>query len=52
MKERKIMPFDKNFVPALRFAVISDIHIDDEDCIEEQRFAKALDDLKKNVLVR
>ena len=46
MKERKIMPFDKNFVPALRFAVMSDIHIDDEDCIEEQRFAKALDDLK------
>ncbi|MEI3560108.1 MAG: metallophosphoesterase [Acutalibacteraceae bacterium] len=40
------MPFDKNFVPALRFAVMSDIHIDDEDCIEEQRFAKALDDLK------
>ena len=46
MKERKTMPFDKNFVPALRFAVMSDIHIDDEDCIEEQRFAKALDDLK------
>ena len=46
MKERKIMPFDKNFVPALRFAVMSDIHIDDEDCIEEQRFAKALNDLK------
>ena len=46
MKERKIMPFDKKIVPALRFAVMSDIHIDDEDCIEEQRFAKALDDLK------
>lgn len=40
------MPFDKNFAPALRFAVMSDIHIKDEDCIEERRLAKALDDLK------
>ena len=42
MKERKTMPFDKNFVPALRFAVISDIHIDDEDFFEDLRFAKAI----------
>ena len=33
------MPFDKSFAPTLRFAVMSDIHIDDEDCIEEQRLA-------------
>ncbi len=39
------MPFDKSFAPTLRFAVMSDIHIDDEDCIEEQRLAKALADL-------
>lgn len=39
------MPFDKSFATTLRFAVMSDIHIDDEDCIEEQRLAKALADL-------
>ena len=33
---------DKNFNPSLRFMVVSDIHLKDEDCIEEQRFASAL----------
>ncbi len=41
------MSFDKSFSPVLRFAVMSDIHIDDEDCIEEQRLEKALRDLKR-----
>ena len=33
---------DKNFNPSLRFMVVSDIHIKDEECTEEQRFASAL----------
>ena len=33
---------DKDFNPSLRFLVVSDIHIKDEKCIEEQRFASAL----------
>lgn len=33
---------DKNLKPSLRFMVVSDIHLKDEDCIEEQRFASAL----------
>ena len=39
--EAEIM-LDKNFNPSLRFMVVSDIHIKDEECIEEQRFASAL----------
>ena len=31
-----------NFVPAVRFAVMSDIHLKDEPCVEEERFDKAL----------
>ena len=31
------MPFDKNFTPVLRFAVMSDLHFRDEPCAEEQR---------------
>lgn len=41
------MSFDKSFSPVVRFAVMSDIHIDDEPCIEEQRLEKALRDLKE-----
>ena len=33
---------DKDFKPTVRFMVVSDIHIKDEDCIEEQRFDSAL----------
>lgn len=33
---------DKNFTPVLRFMVVSDIHLKDESCIEEKRFADAL----------
>lgn len=31
-----------NFKPSLRFMVVSDIHLKDEDCIEEERFSSAL----------
>lgn len=33
---------DKDFKPSLRFMVVSDIHLKDEPCIEEERFASAL----------
>lgn len=33
---------DKNFKPSLRFMVVSDIHLKDEPCVEEERFASAL----------
>ncbi len=39
------MPFDKNFTPVLRFAVMSDLHFRDEPCAEEQRMEKALRDM-------
>lgn len=34
--------FDKNFEPVLRFIAMSDVHYDDEKCIEEERVEKAL----------
>ena len=34
--------FQKDFKPALRFMVVSDIHYKDEPCVEEERMAKAL----------
>ena len=34
---------DNNFVPVIRFMVVSDIHLKDEDCIEEKRFSSALE---------
>ena len=34
--------FQKNFKPALRFMVVSDVHYKDEPCVEEERMAKAL----------
>lgn len=33
---------EKNFVPSLRFAVMSDLHIKTEDCIEEKRLESAI----------
>lgn len=33
---------DKNFVPMLRFAVMSDLHVKTEDCIEEERLDSAI----------
>ena len=37
------MALDKNFKPVLRFMVVSDIHIkDNEDCVERERFAQAI----------
>ena len=33
---------DENFKPSLRFMVVSDIHLKDEKCIEEERFASAI----------
>ena len=32
----------KDFKPILRFMVTSDVHIKDEDCIEEERLEKAI----------
>lgn len=32
----------KDFNPTIRFMVVSDIHYDDEKCIEEERMAKAI----------
>lgn len=32
-----------NFIPVLRFMVVSDIHIRDEHSVERERFAKAID---------
>ena len=34
--------FQKDFKPALRFMVVSDVHYKDEPCVEEERMAKAL----------
>ena len=34
--------FQKDFKPALRFMVVSDVHYTDEPCVEEERMAKAL----------
>lgn len=34
--------FQKDFKPILRFVVMSDVHYDDEKCIEEERVEKAL----------
>ncbi len=36
------MAFDMNFQPAVRFMVISDVHFDDEPCVEEGRLEKAI----------
>ena len=36
------MAFDMNFQPAVRFMVISDVHLDDEPCVEEGRLEKAI----------
>ena len=36
------MAFDINFKPTVRFMVISDIHIKDDPCIEEERLEKAI----------
>lgn len=33
----------KDFKPAIRFMVVSDVHYKDEDCIEEKRMAKAIE---------
>lgn len=39
--DRRIV-MEKEFIPKLRFMVVSDIHIKDEDCIEEERFRSAI----------
>lgn len=31
-----------DFIPAIRFAVVSDVHIKDEPCVEAERFDKAI----------
>ena len=36
------MGLDKNFEPVLRFAVMSDIHVEDDHTVERERFAKAI----------
>ncbi len=41
------MGLDKSFEPVLRFMVVSDIHIEDEDTIERERFSKAIDSAYK-----
>lgn len=38
------MNHEKNFVPVLRFMVVSDIHIHEEEDAERARFAKAIQD--------
>ncbi len=34
--------FDKSFKPVLRFMVVSDVHLKDEPCIEDERLIKAI----------
>ena len=38
------MKNEKNFTPVLRFMVVSDVHIHDEEDVERERFAKAIRD--------
>lgn len=37
------MPFEKDFQPVLRFAVVSDIHYKDEDSVERSRMKSAVE---------